>query len=196
MVQENQLYGLAIILAGSVRKLFEGKGIRFSSKPTLEKKPIIEFMRRMRIFGMEKFNNPTFVSTINYYLNIKELKKRSVWGLIAIYVEQDNLASLMRLLQYPQVDDEDAEGMKDACGALCNLIGGQFRIDLLRHGYTNLEMSHFSSYLNRSTGGVEFYDKIREKYEINFYIKREKRLVVEIAMGPIPKIQPREKRFS
>lgn len=184
--KEDQLYTLAVILSGSIRKLFEGRGLRFSSNPTIKKKPIVEFMRRMRVFGMEKFNNPAFVATINYYLSTKEMGKNAVWGLIAIYVEQDYLDKMVDDLQYPNVDEENIEDMKDACGAICNLIGGQFKIDLTKLGYINLEMSHFSSYRNSSLSGVEFYNKVREKYEIDFYIKGEKRLVAEITMGPVP----------
>ena len=51
-------------------------------------------MHRMRVFGMEKFNNPTFIATINYYLNTQEMDKRDVWGMIALYVEQDYLEQL------------------------------------------------------------------------------------------------------
>lgn len=192
-LKEDQLYNLAVILSGSIRKLFEGRGLRFSSIPSIKKRPIVEFMHRMRVFGMEKFNNPAFVATINYYLNTKEMNKKAVWGLIAIYIEQDYLDKMIDNLQYPNVDEENIEDMKDACGAICNLIGGQFRIDLVNLGYANLEMSHFTSYRNSSDRGVDFYNKVREKYEINFYIKGEKRLVAEITMGPIPKAKPPKK---
>ena len=144
-------------------------------------------MRRMRVFGMEKFNNPTFIATVNYYLNTQEMEKKAVWGLLAVYVEQDYLGNLIQLLEYPDVDDENPEDMKDACGSLCNLIGGQFRTDLIANGFANLEMSHFSSYSNSSLSGAEFYNKVREKYEISFYIGGEKRLVAEFTIGPLPK---------
>ena len=185
-IKEDQLNNLAVILAGSIIKLFESRGVRFSARPKFEKKPIVEFMRRMRIFGMEKFDNPTYISIVNFYLNTKQMKQRAVWGLVAIYIEQDYMEKLLRDLQYPVVDSEDVEDMKDACGAVCNIIAGQFRAEILDLGFANLEMSHFSSYLNNAQSGVEFYNNVREKFEIGFFIKGEKRLVAELTMGPIP----------
>ena len=121
------------------------------------------------------------------FSNTKEMKKSAVWGLLVIYVEQDYVEKFIGLLQYPDVDEENWDDMKDACGAICNLIAGQFRIDFTAQGYPNMEMSHFSSYRNTSLAGVHFYNKVREKYELSFYIKGEKRLVVELTMGPVPK---------
>src|SRR5437867_1358241 len=118
--KEDQLHHLAVTLAGSIVTVFEKRHIRFTGKPILEKKPIVEFMHRMRLFGMEKFNNPTFIAVINYYLNIKEMKKRAVWGVLAVYIEQDYIEKMIRDLKYPDVDSEDIEDMKDACGAVCN----------------------------------------------------------------------------
>ena len=185
---------MAIILGGSVKKIFEKRGVKLSTKPMLEKKPIIEFMRRMRVFGMEKFPNPTYISTINFYLSKKDLEKQTTIGVVALYIEQEFMDKLIKMLQYPQIDEDDEEQVKDACGAICNLICGQFKADLSLMGYWNLEMSFFSSYRNSALMGIPFYFRVLEKYELSFYIKGEKRLVMEISMGPIPRLKKEERR--
>ncbi len=185
---------MAILLAGAVRKVFEKQGLKLTAKPILEKKPIIEFMRRMRIFGMEKFPTPTYIASVNFYLNKKEMEHHQTFGVICLYVEQEYMARLIKLLQYPEIDEDDEEQLKDACGALCNLISGQFRSDLSLMGYCEMEMSHFSSYRNSALMGVPFYFKLLEKYEISFFIRNEKRVVMEVSMGPVPRQKKEEKK--
>ncbi len=191
--KEDNLRAMAIVLAGAVRKVFEKRGVKFTSRPILERKPVVEFMKRMRVFGMEKFPSPTYISTINFFISKKEMDKKEALGVIALYIEQDFMARLIKLLNYPQIDEDDEEQVKDAGGAICNLIGGQFKTDLSLMGFWELEMSHFSSYRNSAAMGVPFYHKVLEKFELSFYLKGEKRLVMEISMGPIPRVKKEEK---
>ena len=192
--KEDHLRSMAIVLAGAVKKIFEKRGVKLSTKPVLEKKPVIEFMQRMRVFGMEKFPSPTYISTINFFLNRKDMEKQSTLGMIALYIEQEFMDKLIKMLQYPYIDEDDEEQIKDACGAICNLVCGQFKADLALMGFSNLEMSHFSSYRNSALMGVPFYSKMMEKYELSFYLKGEKRMVLELSMGPIPRVKKEDKR--
>ena len=191
MAQNNnpqELFTLAISLAGVVTRMFRKTGrTELSTEPVIEKKPIIEFMRRMRVFGMEKFDSPTYISSINYYATLKDMQEHRALGVVIIYVEQDFVGKLLHLLQYPNIDDDDEDAIKDACGTLCNVIAGQFKSEIVNLGYIDVQMSHFTNYLNTAFNGVEFCSDIKEKYEISFNIQEKKRLVVEMTMGAIPK---------
>lgn len=187
-----ELFTLAVTLGGVITRMFRKTGhTELSTEPIIEKKPIIEFMRRMRVFGMEKFATPTFISTINYYVNVKDMEEHRALGVIIVYIEQDFVARLLRLLQYPLIDEDDEEALKDASGTLCNVIAGQFKSEIAQLGFIEVEMSHFSSYRNTAFHGVEFCMGQREKYEISFNIQEKKRLVVEMTMGSVPKAQKR-----
>ncbi len=184
-----ELFNLAINLAGVVKNMFKKRGeLALSCEPVIEKKDIVEFMHRMRVFGMEKFETPTFISSVNYYKSVKDLEEHKALGTVIVYVEQEFVGKLLRYLQYPIIDEDDEDELKDACGTLCNVIAGQFKAEVAKLGYIELQMSHFSSYRNSAFLGVEFASQQREKYEISFFLQDKKRLVIELTMGNIPKI--------
>lgn len=183
-----QLFTLAISLADVVKHMFRKTGrTELSGDPLVQRKPVIEYMHRMRVFGMEKFETPTFISSVNYYLTEKDLYEHKTLGTVIIYVEQDYVGRLLRILQYPVIDEDDEDALKDACGTLCNVIAGQFKAEIVNLGYVDLHMSHFSSFRNSAFEGIEFNSFQKEKYEISFFIGQIKRLVVEVTMGQIPK---------
>jgi len=175
-------------LSESVAKMFyERNEIKFSQDPVIEKRNIIEYNGMMRADGMEKFNEPTFISYINYFNNVNDMEKKKAIGGIVIYIEQTNVTDLLKLLKYPLADDEDLEALADCCGTLCNIIAGAFKTEISKMGYIELEMSHFTSYRNRAVVGAPFSYNEREKYELSFFIKRKKSLVIDMTMGVVPK---------
>lgn len=185
--KDDRLHKFALALLESVKEIFKEKSdVGFSKEPTLERKNIIEYNGRMRADGMEKFNDPTFVSTVNYYVNAKDMEKHSAIGALVVYVEQSYIVSLLRLLKYPPIDDEDENAMKDSCGTLCNIFAGHFKSKISSMGCIELEMSPFSNYRNTAANGVEFCYKEYDKYEISFFLDNKKRLVVEMTMGAVP----------
>ncbi len=186
--KEQELLSYVNLLVNTVKKLFRDRGeVEFSKDPILTKRNIVEYNGRMRADGMEKFNNPTFVAAINFYVDAAAMAKHSALGALVVYVEQDYVATMLKRLKYPPIDDEDNKAMCDACGALCNIIAGAFKSALVAGGYKELEMSHFSSYRNTAPNGVEFCFKEYDKYEICFHIDNAKRLVLELTMAPVPK---------
>ncbi|HOW36477.1 MAG TPA: hypothetical protein PL155_08710 [Candidatus Omnitrophota bacterium] len=188
MGREEELKKLAVALAQAVTNIFKEKAdITFSKEPVIVKKNILEYNGRMRADGMEKFNNPTFVSFVNYYANTKDLEKHSALGALVVYVEQNQVPGLLKMLKYPPIDDEDENAMKDGCGTLSNIIAGKFKSQISALGHAELEMSPFSNYRNSAANGVPFCFKEYDKYEISFYIENQKRLVVEMTMGVIPR---------
>lgn len=183
------LFTMSLALAVSVRKIFREKaGTRLSREPIIEKKPITHFMRRMRVDPMEKFNAPTVVSIIHFYRNRKEMDLQKPTGLLLTYIELAQLTHLLKILEYPEIDDDDEEQVEDACGAVCNIVAGYFKTELLGLGYPPLEMSVYDSYINSVVNGVTYPLKATHKYDIGYEIAGQKRLVTEMVMSPLTRI--------
>ena len=179
----------ADLLENGVIALFKERGdLIFTSPPKKEQKSIIEFDGKMRADGMEKFDNePTYVSAVNYYANEKDMEKGKALGALIIYIENAYIVKLMKLLQYPPIDDESEEAMLDSCGTLGNIIAGRFKSEVSQAGYIELEMSHFRTYRNNAFAGVAFCYNEYNMYEISFEIAEKKRMVIAITMGLVPK---------
>lgn len=185
----DDLHKLATALTKLIVKFFkENAAVEFSNKPQLKREFIREFNKKMRIYGVEKFSAPTFVSTVNYYKNLEDLQNSRPLGVLIVYIIQDYVSSLLKSFNYPDIDDSDDNALKDACGTLCNVIAGRFKAEISSMGFIELEMSHFTNYLNTSLRGVDYCVDQPEKYEITFEIYRQKKLVVEMSMGAIPRI--------
>lgn len=183
------LFTMSLAMAVAVRKIFREKAqLKLSREPIIEKKPITHFMKRMRIDPMEKFNAPTVVSIIHFYRNQKEMDLIKPTGVLLSYVELAQVAHLLKLLEYPEIDDDDEEQVEDACGALCNIIAGYFKHELLELGYPSLEMSAFDSYINSVVNGSAYPLKAINKYEVSYEIAGHKRLVTEMVMAPLTRV--------
>ena len=190
MGKENpELDKFAELLEKGTIALFQERGeVAFSGPVEKERRKIVEYEGRLRADGMEKFdNNPTYVSAVNFYANEVELKKNKALGALIIYVQQDYMARLMKLLQYPPVDDENEQAMLDSSGTLCNIIGGKFKSEISSAGYVELAWSHFITYRNNSVRGVDFCFSEYELYQLIFKIEGQKRLVMDLTMGTIPR---------
>ncbi len=183
------LFTMSLALAVAVRKIFREKAeVSFSREPIIEKKPVTHFMRRMRVDPMEKFNAPTVVSAIQFYKNKKDMDLNKPVGVLLSYIEVAFLSHLLHLLDYPEIDDDEEEEVEDACGALCNIIAGYFKNELISLGYAPLEMTTFESYINSVINGVDYPLKAAHKYEVNYEIGGQKRLVTEMVMSPLIRV--------
>jgi len=176
-----------LLISGTVAVCHE-RELNFTKTPVKERKQIIEYEGRLRADGMEKFNNePTYVSAINFYASALDMEKRRTLGVIITYVEQNYIATMMRLLKYPPIDDESDRAMLDSCGTLCNIVSGRFKSEIAKAGYIELEMSHFITYRNSAVVGIEFCPTEFFMYRTDFEIDGKKRLVIEMSMGHVPR---------
>lgn len=174
-------FTLALALCAAVKKIFyEKSSTTFSSEPQLVKRPITQFVYRMRVDAMEKFNVTTVFSVVEFAVNEGRLEKQEYAITLIIYLEQKFLPEFLRLLQYPYVDFDDEREVRDGCGAIANLIAGQYKKEMIRLGYKDFTMSHFDSYINTAVDGVKIPNAATEKFEISFEIEGIKRLVVEL----------------
>ena len=70
----DKFYIQALMLAEVVRRILEKKAdLALSAKPRLELKPITEFRKRMRVTSVTKFDEKTYISTVNFYENQEKL---------------------------------------------------------------------------------------------------------------------------
>ena len=186
-------FTMALALSAAVKKvLFEKSETKFSSEPVIEKKPIVQFMRRMRVDGMEKFQATAFFSFVHFYRNAAALETEQPLGILIVYIERTFVPEMLRLLKYPYIDYDDDAQVLDGMGAIANLIAGQFKRELARLGYADLEMSHFQSHVNSVVNGVDYPHDQNEKYEISFEVDGKKRMAVEMVVDPLPKIMVEE----
>lgn len=187
--QNADLEKFAVFLKEGTIALFMERGeLSFSKPPVMERKTIIEYQGRMRADGMEKFDNqPTYVSCVNFYASNMDMQKKKTLGAMIVYVQQTYLSKLMRMLQYPTVDEDDEKAMLDSCGTLSNIVAGRFKSEVSKAGYVELEMSHFSNYRNSALDGVSFSPSEYDKFEIKFDLENATRLILEVSMGAVPR---------
>jgi hypothetical protein len=182
------VYTMTLALSAAVKKVFfERSELKFSSEPVIEKKPIVQFVSRMRIDAMEKFNSTTFLSAVHYYRNAEVMTKEPPVGVIVVYIERTFVPEMLRLFKYPYIDYDNDDEVLDGIGAVSNLIAGFFKIELGRIGYIDLEMSHFRSAINNVLDGLEYSKSQTYKHEISFEIEDVKRMVVEVVIEPLPR---------
>lgn len=187
---QNDFYVQAVLLGEVIRRILKKRGdIDLSSKPIYTLKPITEFTKRMRVCSIEKFNETTYIATVNFFSSQEDLNNHKAIGAIVLYISEDYLPPLLKRLEYPIVNEDDEEALKDACGTLCNLIGGNFKSGLIQLNYQELVMSHFSTYRNEVLSGVLFDPSQKEKYELSFFIADKKRIMADLTMGKIEKIK-------
>lgn len=176
-----------LLVKGMEGLLMERGEIKFTKPPEKVAGAIIEYQGKMQADGMEKYKNePTYVSTVNYYLNSADMAKKKAVGALIVYVEQTYMPKLMKLLKYPPVDDENENALLDSCGTFCNIVAGRFKSEIASAGYIELEMSHFSTFRNSAVPGVDFCFDEFDFYSVNFFIENDKRIVVDMSMGVVP----------
>ena len=188
-------FTLALALSAAVKKVFyEKSATTFSSEPKLEKKIITQFVHRMRVDAMEKFNATTVFSALQFAANEEDIRRQEYMLTLIVYMEQKFLPEFLRLLQYPYIDSDDEAEVKDGCGTIVNLIAGQYKREMAVLGYKDLMMSPFESYINNAVDGVGIPKGMADKYELSFEVEGTKRLVVEVVtLDMLPKWKTREK---
>ncbi len=185
--REVELKILAEALAEAISKTFEEKGSLRLHKSSLERRDIIEYNGKMRISGLEKFNNPAIISFVNYYLSEQDQKKQNALGALIIFVLESQVISLLNKLGYPKVDEDNEEALQASCGQLCHDFGTAFKSKLAGMGYTDPVMSAPQNFRNNIPQGINFCFKEYDKFEIGFALEDQKLLVAEMTMGVIPR---------
>ncbi len=180
---------IATTLMGCVQETFEKMcHVSFSQTPEFHAKEIIEYDSRMRIFGLEKFNGPCYMSFLNFYFNQKDFEAKKCCGVMVLYIEEEAAEKLVRALGQSGLDAEDPEIILDTCGEFCNVIAGQFKNELRSFGYMDLVISAPLKYHNIIPEGVDFPYSEHKQYELMFYLWKQKVVVVDMVMAPVPHV--------
>ncbi len=187
--RNEELFTMALALTAAIKKLlFEKSETKFSDEPVIEKKPITQFVKRMRVDGPEKFQATTFISVVHFHKKKGEIEGQPPAGVVVVYIDRKFVPEMLRLLKYPYIDYDDDAEVLDGMGAIANLIAGHFKKELAKLGYPDLEMSPFKSYINNAVDGIDYPNDQNEKYEISFKLDDKKRMVVEMIMVSLSKI--------
>ncbi|MFT7538975.1 MAG: two-component system chemotaxis response regulator CheY, partial [Lysobacterales bacterium] len=183
----DELYIQALFLTKIFKRVLKSRtNFKFSSEPYLERVPIIEFRKRMRVWGLEKFKNTTYLATINFFRTEKDRAEDVAVGALVLYIGEEYVLYLLRRLGYPDIEEEPEE-MEEACGTLLNLVAGNFKTGLVQLGYEVPIMSHFTTGRNEMAGGVAYEGTQIEKYEISIELSGTKTMVLDLTMGHLDK---------
>ncbi len=184
----DDFYTQAVLLAAVVKRLLKRKSDNdLSEKPTYELKSITEFMKRMRVTSLGKFEGRTYISTVNFYENDEKFEANKPLGAVILHLPEEHAVKLLGSLGYPVYDENEESVLEDACGTFCNLIAGSFKSGLIELGYKELKMSHFSSYQNEIINGVAFNPEQKQYYEIGFVIDGQKRMIIDLTLARVPR---------
>ncbi len=185
----SSLYGLTLLLSAAVRNMIQLKGgYDFTGEPVFVEKKIVQFHRRMRVDGLEKFGARTVFSAVKFYTSVETMERDEALGVLVVFVEADYLSRLLWSLDYPRIDEDDDAAILDGCGTLANLIAGYFVKEIYDAGYIHLQMSHFESYINTAVNGISFCPGQDRKYEARFLLQGDRRVTAELTMGPVPRV--------
>ncbi len=183
----NELYIQALLLAKTFKRVLKMRAnFKLSAEPEMERVPIVEFRKKMRVWSLEKFNNTTYISVINFYNTVEDKKNDNALGAIVLYIGEEYISYLLKRLGYPDIEEEPEE-FEAASGTLLNLIAGSFKSGLVQLGYQEPVMSHFSTYRGEVPGGVLYDTTQTEKYEIALELAGAKVVMLDLTMGATPK---------
>jgi hypothetical protein len=161
-------------------------GIIPTDSPQTKEVEIVEYEGRMRVGGMEKFEAPSFISSVSFYLTGKDLEHHKSKGALILYLEFENASKLYKALGFKVPEDEDDISMMEACGKFCHLLGENIKNKLSEAGYVELFMSTPDNCKNSSMEGVEYSPDQKMKHEFSYYYWKRKAIVVELTLADIP----------
>ncbi len=155
-------------------------------QPAIVQRDIIEYDSRMRVFPLEKFNGPAYVSYVNLYLSEKELQANNAAGAFVLFVKEDIAEKLLKAFGRSLKDGEDEGVLMEHVGKFCHVLVEGLLKELTGLGYTNLFLSTSFQARNSVPEGVPFDYELYVKQEITFTFWNQKCIVVEACLGPVP----------
>jgi hypothetical protein len=162
-------------------------GIPPTAEPENKEVEIDEYEGRMKVGGMEKFEAPSYVSAVSYYLTKSDLERHKAKGAFVLYLDAENASKIYKALGFKVHEDEDDVSMMNACGEFCHQLADSFKNKLTEAGYSDLVMGDPVNYKNSALRGVEFSPEQTIKYEFSFFYWKRKSIVVEVTLADIPR---------
>ncbi|MBF0522371.1 MAG: hypothetical protein HQL24_04855 [Candidatus Omnitrophica bacterium] len=176
------------IMTDAIANFIESKcNSKFSKPPDFSEHNIIEYASNMRVFGLEKFNSPCYVSYINFFLSTQELKNKNPIGALILFLDYQSAERLLKSLGYSQANEDEEDAFFDTVGQLCETIASQFNNEIQNLGYKELAISKPLTFKNDVPGGAPFYYEETRYYELSAYFWKQKALVLNLTLGPVSK---------
>lgn len=177
--------GLAAKLAECVESVFDQKcKTEFIGETEIVEKDLIEYNSHMRTFGLEKFNGPCYISSINFFKSDADLKKDRSLGAVILYIEESIASDLIKAIGQKGVDSENIDTIMSYTGEFCKAIVDQFMNHLNSQGYNNIVLSEPANYQDDIPGGVNFSFKESKFNELSFVLKKEPAIKVDLTIAP------------
>ncbi len=129
----------------------------------------------------ESCDNPKIQTSPEEYAAVIKLKHETVKGsgFVIVKVPKKNLIPLMKKSGFTEVSDAEAT---DACGELCNLIAGSFKVEMNEMGRGLIGIGVPLKYPNGADFPIEGVI-VHTKYVIAVPYNDEILLTVEVAFG-------------
>ncbi|MBF0387585.1 MAG: chemotaxis protein CheX [Candidatus Omnitrophica bacterium] len=160
--------------------------VKPSAEPVVGEKDIIEFDSRMRVFPMEKFNSPAYVSCVNFYSSQKDLDSGYAVGTFVLIIKEEVAEKLLHAFGRLLKDSDSEEAVMDCVGEFCNILAGNLKNELTAIGYAEVLLSSPLKYKNSVLEGVPFDYELYTKQELAFTFWNQKCVVIEACLGNIP----------
>jgi len=157
--------------------------VTFTKDAKVETRDIIEYESRMRVFGLEKFNDTCFIALVNLYESPLEMERKDVCGVIITYVNEENAERFFKA-RLKGRDEEDDELIVELSKELCLAIFERFKNSAHKFGYANLVRGEVESYRSNIEEGALFPYSEDMLYQVNCNLWREKVFVVELVLAP------------
>src|SRR5262245_42886162 len=82
----------------------------FAKDAKVEVRDIIEYASRLRVFGLEKFNDTCYIGLTNLFETPEDVKANKPCGLILVFVREDSSERLFKtLLKGQEGEDEELQ---------------------------------------------------------------------------------------
>jgi hypothetical protein len=156
-----------------------------TSPPDVKTVDIVEYDKRMKVSGVEKFDSTSYVSVINFYSNQGDLQKHKPKGAFILLFDSENAGKFYKALGFSVSDDEDDMSMINTNGEVCLSLATSFKTALASLGYGDLVMSEVANYKNKVLEGVEYSPEQKSKLEITFTYFKRKSIVLELSFADI-----------
>lgn len=160
--------------------------VELLGQPAILEKDIIEYDSRMRVFPQEKFNGPTYISFVNFFLSEKDLAAANAVGTFVLFVKEDIAEKVLKAFGLSSRDAEEESVLMDKLGEFCFILADALAKRLVELGYAGLIVSPPYQTKNSVPEGVPFDYGLYSKQELSFTVWNQKCIVVEACMGHVP----------
>jgi hypothetical protein len=178
---------IAEVMTGPLQSAIASMGnVSFSKPPEFSEHNLIEYASRMRVFGLEKFGLPCYISYVNFFLSPEASKKDMPVGTLIIFIEHNNATRLLKSLGYPNINEDEEGTILEKAGEFCVAMANQFKTSIASNGYKELTVSTPLTFKNDIPEGVPFDYNEKKYYQLDLFFWKQKTLIFNLTLGAVP----------